>query len=301
MMDTQRLSRSSRRALARAAFAAGGLVTLTLFAAAPAFADTTPALDASDPFSLFGAMQHLDNATLSTMRGRYVPPSQTRVPLPPAEGLTARVPQSVATAGAHAASDPLGGLNGSGTVEYFGVAMTTSWSIDGRTASATETIGVDAKTQTVTISSSANGSLPSTNSGGNSATGSVQTTNANGVTQVIQVSGSDNTVTNSATITVGSSSATATSSSGFVPTVTTCSNGCTTTIGYGGITIAVKGVGQAAQQIGANGITQSVQVAGNGNTIANAMQMSAQFGRLAGSNGGTNLLPVLQATDGLLP
>lgn len=303
-MDMQTtLSRRGMRAIARPAFAAGALATMCALAAAPAFADTASAIGPSDPFSVFGTMQHLDSATLSTVRGKYVPPLQNRVPLPPLNGLTARIPgPAVMTAGAHVASDPLGGVSGSGSVEYFGVAMMTSWSIGGSTASATETIGVNAKTETVTITSSMSGSLPVTSAGGNTATGSLQTTNANGVTQVIQVSGDDNTVTNSATLTVGApSSSSATSSTSFVPTVTTCSNGCTTTVGYGGVTIAVRGVGQATQQIGANGITQSVQVAGNGNTIANAMQMSAQLGQGVDKNSGANLLPVLQAMNGLLP
>ncbi len=278
--------------------------SLLALATAPVLADTTPAQSGGDPFAVFDAMQSVGDATLATMRGKYVPPAQNHVALPPVESIAGRIPQSSLTASGvqtASASDPLAGLSGSGPVVYFGVAMQTSWSAGGQTASATENIGVNAQTESITITSTESGSLPKLSSGGNSNDGSVQTGNVDGVTQVIQVSGNGNTASNQATLTVTTTSQEAGASTSFVPTVTTCSNGCTTTIGYSGITIDVKGVGEASQQIGPNGISQSVQITGNGNTVVNAIQMSAQLGQSLSKYSGMNLLPILQSMTGLLP
>lgn len=270
-------------------------------------AATTPT--DTDPFSMLSSLQTqaVNDDSLATMRGRYIAPAQVPAGIPLAGALTTRSPQAFATqTGVHGIdSGAFAGFTG-GQVTYFGIQMVSSWSVqDGaltQGVSVGSTIGVDASTKTVTISnwsSSTNGGLPTLNHGGNSYSGTPPANNVvGGVGQSIQVAGNDNDVVNSATLVV---SANGPPSIVIVPTTTTCGSVCTTTVGADSVDIAIStGAGVASQRIGPGGITQSVQLAGNGNAILNSMQLNAQIAASKGFSA-ASLLPILQTMNWVTP
>jgi hypothetical protein len=307
--STRRLSAASAKSNHRRNVTYRWLATFLLsclaFSAAPAFADTRP-VTAADPFALFDTLQQVDNSTLSTMRGKYVPPAQTHVLVPQTTGLTTELPQASALPiDAHTESDPLSGLSGTGPVVYFGVTMTSSWAQSGNgEVSAMQTIGVNAQNDVVTISQSTDGGTLNASADPADKVGASSSSDSSGVTQIIQVAGNGNSVQNQASLTVSTSGPTVTGTGPFVGTTTVCGTGCTTTIngtGTPGITI-VTPEGTISQTIGSvNGISQTVQLAGNANTVVNAMNMQAQLGRSTSNSGAVNLLPILQSMNGLLP
>jgi hypothetical protein len=279
--------------LAGAAFASMLLWSL------PVSADTT--VSAADPFAGITSLQPVSDATLATMRGRYIAPIRSHVPLPAPDSLTTMPQPFTAQAAVRTPqSAAFSNLPAGGEVTYFGVEMVSSWSTQTGSATVGATIGIDAAAHTFTITdwSGAQGDgLQGLSNDGDSVSGSSPSQNVNGVTQNIQVAGNGNTVANTATLTVSQQG----NSFTIVPTMTTCGSVCTTVIGANSVGVEIRtGAGTAMQQIGAGGITQSVRLAGNDNAILNAMQLNARIQLPSSFNAGS-MLPILQTVNGFIP
>jgi hypothetical protein len=280
-------------------FLASASVVAALLWSLPVSAGTTQAT--ADPFAAFTTLVPISDASLSTMLGRYVAPIQPHVPVQTQNALTTMPQPFVAQSGVRSPeASALSNLPAGGQVTYFGIEMVSSWSTATGSATVGATLGIDASTHTFTISnwsSSQGDALARLSTDGNANSSQVPSQNVNGVLQSIQVAGNGNTAVNNATLTVSSQGNGVT----FEPTTTTCSSVCTTSVGLNSVDIAIQtGAGIATQQVGVNGISQTVRIAGDDNSIVNAMQLNAKEQLPSGFSAGS-VLPILQTMNGFIP
>ncbi len=274
------------------------IIAAVVLGTSPARAGELPALPQA---------QVVSDDTLSQIRGMYVPAASSRIAVPPrsivrdAAGPAALTVTQSATLAQANTVNPLSNIaNQTGTVTYFGVDMVSTWTQAGgggaHGVSAGLDMGFDLAHGQVTVgewSSSTNGGLTdATPSGtiGGSGTSNV----SSGVGQNIQIAGNGNTITNTATVTVGS-----VDSAIIVPTTNTCGTQCTISIGPDGAQVAIATAqGSVLQTIGPNGILQSAQVSSDMNTISNQLGVRVQVSHVPSFNAGS-LLPILQTLTGL--
>ncbi len=178
-----------------------------------------------------------------------------------------------------------------GSIVYFGLDMTTTWTTGGPNPTAYRAdMNVrldlsDAQTPKIDIvdTSSQHGvaiSLVNAPSASDHSAPSQPGTiagvaggNASGILQAIQIAGNGNAVTNGASLEISTvtPSLVVASANGS----TTCS-ACSfdTSPAHLGVTIALPGGNSASQVLGANGIAQNAQVTSDANAVANALHLA---------------------------
>ncbi len=263
----------------------------------PALADTLPALPSA---------QIVSDDALSQIRGKYVPPQQasaspTSVYRDAASAPVLSTVQNASMASTANGVNPLSSINArEGRVTYFGIEMVSSWNQTGpggtQGVAAGLDLGFDLAHGQVTIgkwSSSNSGGLPTTAPAG-SINGSATSNISSGVGQSIQVAGNGNTISNAASVTIGSADGAV-----LVPTTDTCGAQCTITVGQNGAAVGISTPqGSVLQSIGPNGILQSAQVSSDMNTISNQLGVHVQMSASSNFNAGS-VLPILQTLNGL--
>lgn len=264
---------------------------------------------AADFPGLPSAAAPVDDASLAGIRGKFVPPSQARVSASAVLGASSpqRAAEPLTYQSGSAVRSPLADLNqNNGTIAYFGVTMTSSWTVtNGGVTQGVQvgaTLNVDVQNHSVSVGSwsqSQNGGLPSAPPTGNSVTGDAPASNiSSGVGQSIQVAGNGNVISNQATVQYGSGPYAATT----VPTTSDCT-ACTFQIGPNGMGIAIATPqGNASQSIGAGGILQAAQVWSDLNTITNQLGVNVQTARSStpfSLPNATQIVPILPSISGI--
>ncbi len=195
-----------------------------------------------------------------------------------------------------------------GSIVYFGLDMTTTWTTGGPKATAYRADMnlrldlSDARAPKIDIvdTSSQHGvaiSLVGASSVGDhpvpvqpGTIDGVAGSGASGIVQAIQIAGNGNAVTNGASLEISTvtPSFVIASANGS----TTCS-ACSfdTSPAHLGVTIALPGGNSASQVLGANGIAQNAQITSNANTVANALHLALGVRRGAA----TSLAPSIAA------
>ena len=282
---------------------AAGIAIAGALCPAPVRADQFPGLPA--------AAVSVDDTALGAIRGKFVPPEQARA------SVSAAFAQTNARGAAgpldyragHAAASPLAGISGTGPIVYFGIAMTSTWSVtnggitQGVQLGATLNIDVQHHTASIgTWSQAQNGGLPAGTPTGSSVSGAPPASNiSSGVGQSIQVAGNGNVIANQATVSYGSGSA----QTAAVPASDDCGSACSFQAGPGGFGIAISTPqGAVSQNIGPNGIVQSAQVWSDLNHITNRLGVNVQTAQQGGAAISTlpnasQIVPVLPSIAGI--
>lgn len=283
---------------------AAGIAFASAMLPVPAHADQFPLLPS--------AAAVVDDNSLASIRGMYVPATEIRVPasasLAPAGARGAADP--FAYRGASAAASPLAGVSGGNApIVYFGVTMTSSWSVASsgvvQSVQVGASINIDVQHRTVSVgtwSGSQNGGLPAGAPTGNAVDGAPPVSNiSSGVGQSIQVAGNGNVITNHATVAYGPGPAAA----AIAPNSNACGGACSFHADSGGVGISISTAqGVVSQNIGPSGIVQSAQVWSDLNHISNQLGVNIQTGSTHASTlpslpNATQIAPILPSIAGI--
>jgi hypothetical protein len=286
--------------------AAGMFAVIGLFGALPARAADFPAPPA-------GATA-LDDSALAVIRGKFVPAVQTRVPassaLAQTNSLQGNDREPLPYQSGAAIRSPLSGLSDNGgPIVYFGVTMSSTWTVANNGVTQGVQIGanlnVDVRNRSVTVntwSSAQNGGLPQGASTGNGVQGAPPASNiSSGVGQSIQVAGNGNTISNSASVQYGTGGYTAAT----LPSSDGCGAPCSFQIGPNGFGIAITTPqGNVMQSIGPGGILQAAQIWSDLNTVTNQLGVTVQTSSTLPPNAlslpnGVQIIPILPSITGI--